>query len=429
MKQLTRSTVAIAASMCLCLIPVLASAPDRIGSYDFSYQATGDTRVKPVQVFDNGSTTFFQFRSGEPVPAIFADTKAGPVFLVPELEGPYVKVTSISTSFALRLGYGAGRVDYIGVARGTPAAALHATASVGAPAPISPPQVPQTQQLALLLAASQMVSGLPREMFREAAPVPLPSLERDSYATPLKGDAVDWTDGAEKVQVVDLAFASDSAKLSQAGLKALKAAVTSAKGTTKFEVLGRDDWGHKEKVAEARAASAVAALIAAGASRQAITSTTTAEIRDLGKNQWLGATVRILESTSLPGRRPTGGVDVADVVQKLRSGSISASQAVTLLQNVPPESGRKQWPVQTVFAIRQTDETVERMVERWTREVGWTLVWRGGPAIPITGDSQFSRQDIVQAVDYVVAQAKSAGYRIQATAYLGGKPTLVITGE
>ena len=66
------SAPSILALALLSLTPVHGSGPDRVGHYDFSYQAAGDNRVRPVQVFDDGKSTFFQFRAGEPVPAIFA---------------------------------------------------------------------------------------------------------------------------------------------------------------------------------------------------------------------------------------------------------------------------------------------------------------------------------------------------------------------
>ena len=43
-----------------------------------------------MQVFDDGKSTFFQFRAGEPVPAIFADTATGQQLVIPQLEGPYI---------------------------------------------------------------------------------------------------------------------------------------------------------------------------------------------------------------------------------------------------------------------------------------------------------------------------------------------------
>jgi hypothetical protein len=106
----------------LLLVPATGSGQDRIGAYDFSYQLSGDARVKPVHVFDDGKHTFFQFRIGEPVPAIFIEGASGTQLLVPQLEGPYVKVAAVSDGFALRLGFGGG------VHRGRASSGHHANA-------------------------------------------------------------------------------------------------------------------------------------------------------------------------------------------------------------------------------------------------------------------------------------------------------------
>lgn len=458
-----RTRLFAALVIALALTPVQGSAPDRIGRYDFSYSVAGDARVRPVQVFDNGVNTYFQFRPSEPVPAIFAEAPGGPLFLVPELEGPYVKLPSVASGYVLRLGYGAGRVTYTGGARGkvpqapaSPVTAARpqtpepgrpsvaepsgagaylpkaASAAVPVPESMATPELPSTQSSGTvaggaqrLLAASRMISGLPRDMFKEP---PRPSLEADSYATPLRGDLVEWTDGAERVREIEVLFPADGSRLSPAALKAIRAAVQSAKPNTKFEVLARDDAGHKEKVAEARGQAVSTALYGSGALRQAVKVRYSHEAREAGKGQWVGATLRIIDSAPLAARQPSAAVDVGSVAEQLRSGAITPSRALELLQaQQAPAAAPSQTPA--VWAIRKSDETVERLLARWAKQAGWNLVWRGGPVIPITGDAELVRPQLVQAADYVVSQARSAGYRIQATAYLGGTPTLLVTGE
>ena len=65
-RSLARTVLAVAAA--LGLVVVHGSTEDRIGGYNFSYDMTGDNRVRPIQVFDDGRDTFFQFRAGDPVP-------------------------------------------------------------------------------------------------------------------------------------------------------------------------------------------------------------------------------------------------------------------------------------------------------------------------------------------------------------------------
>jgi hypothetical protein len=57
------------------------------------------------------------------------------------------------------------------------------------------------------------------------------------------------------------------------------------------------------------------------------------------------------------------------------------------------------------------------MLGRWANTAGWKVVWRNAPEIRITGDSELSKVDFLQAADIVISQSKSAGYRIQARAF------------
>lgn len=466
-------TLAIAAT----LAPVIAAAPDRWGAYDFAYQSVGDARVKPVQVFDDGRTTYFQFRAGEAVPAIFAETQAGPVLLMPSAEGPYIKVPSTPRHFTLKMGRASSRVSYAAAPRAeAPALApANATASGTAPGAVAPALInpvasrphstigaylPRSQQSeylppaspgaasatptaqgpapapvppAGLLAAAAPIQGLPADMFRQ--PPPRPTLERDSYSTPVRGDLVDWNQGAEKVTEISLAFPTNGAKVSAAALKAIRNAVQAAKASTRFEVIGLDDSGLKEKLAEGRAAAVASALVGAGAARAAVTTKSSSESRSAGNGLWVGAVLRVIDTGNgrpAPGtdQRESAAIDVAWVAQRLRAGELSPAEAISMLQKanqaaavVPRTSA-----VPPVWHVRKADETVERLLGRWAREAGWRLVWLSGPTVPVVGESQFSRPDIVQAVDYVINQVRSAGHQIQATAYLGNR-TLVVKGE
>lgn len=426
------SLTAVAIFVALVMSPATGASPDRIGGYDFSYEMSGDGRVRPVQVFDDGQSTFFQFRAGEPIPAIFAATAGGAVLVLPQLEGPYVKVPSVSGAFALRLGYGTGKVVYQGGSRLNPVVApavVSVATAQPAPAQIAAPQVLPER----LLAASQLVTGLPREMFRD--PTPRIALEENSYATPLKGDSVEWATAGGRSEEFSIAFGRDATRLTPAATKLIRSIVGAAKPNSRWEVLGRDDDGHKDKVAELRADAVVSALLLAGVSRTSIQQRTTAEVKDAGKGAFFGVSLKVSDPpVSRPTVRP--GNDVAAIVERLRSGSISPSQALALLEAArtatpKPAAVMSAAPASvsmpTVWAMKKTDETVERMLGRWAREAGWKLVWQGGPNVPITGDASFERPDYLNAAEYVITQAKAAGYKLKATAY--SNQTLVISGD
>ncbi len=418
----TRSALFLGAAL---LLPTAqGSGADRLGAYDFSYESSGDTRVRPVQVFDDGRSTYFQFRAGEPMPAIFAQGDAGTALQMPQLEGPYVRVPSLSGTYTLRLGYGVGRVSYIG---GRRAPQQPSTMIAAGQAPIPAAQTlgaatSSINQPARLLAASQLVSGLPREMFQSPA---RNAVEENSYATPLKGDTVEWTRASEERQEFMVSFPKDSAKLSAAGLKLLKSVVDRAKPSTRFEVIGRDDDGHKERIAEGRAQAVVNALLGLGASRTAVTQKTTAESQRADSGLWFGASVRVHEAPVATNMRG----DPSTSATRLKAGG--QAEAMQLLEQAgrqaAPVPATPAAPAMTTWTVRKSDETIDRMLARWGRDSGWRVVWEGAPSIPIVGDSQLDRAGFFQAAAYVISQAKASGYRIKATAYRD--QVLQIVGE
>jgi outer membrane protein OmpA-like peptidoglycan-associated protein len=418
----------------LPLVAALAVAhganTDRIGSYDFSYDSTGDARVRPVQVFDDGRNTFFQFRSGEAIPAIFIMSGSGPVLAMPEIQGPYVRINATAAGYLLRLGYGIGQVKYGGPGR----AALPAQML---PQP-TPNTMAQAQSATRLLAAAQQINGLPADMFN--APAPQPRLEVNSYATPIKGDKVEWSGGASTTYELGVPFRIDSKKLSPTSLKAIKGLAARAARATRVEIVGRDDPSHKDGTADARAEVVASVLAGAGVPRAVMAMKSTAQVKDQTNKSVEGVTIRLIEQ---PKAEPTAVASSSDarseaavmeIVRRLRSGELSPAGAAEMLERtrtaVPPAAAMpvpltalapRQW------AMRKTDETVQKMLDRWAKDSGWRVVAEGSPTVPIVGDAVVDRLDFLQAADMVIKQAKAAGYHIKATAY--SNQVLQIQGE
>lgn len=402
------------------------STPDRLGVYDFSYQSTGDQRVRPAQVFDDGRSTFFQFRAGEPVPAIFAVTQNGPTLLVPEAEGPYIRVASISAGYVLRLGYGYGKVAYTGTGRSLPSQEAFV-----------PPQRPPSQ-LAVnrLIAASADIQGLPAEM---TAPAPRVALEVNSYATPIKGDRTTWTAPEDTIQEFAIPFVIGKGAIGPASSKLLRSLITPLQAATKIEITGHDDPTYREGTAQARANAIANALAAMGIPRSRLMiKTSTVVVSGESKSVVVGATVkaRTASQPSVPDggdanqkRVPANG-QVESIVAQLRNGQMSPSQAARALDGVregtPQDTGVAGRAVGP-WAVKKTDGTVENMLKRWGQDAGWRVLNKGAPTIEIHGDAEVDRREFLHAADYAITQAKQAGYRIKATAYSNN--VLVLTGE
>lgn len=425
MKFKLKATIPVLVFATLAVTTVQGSAPDRLGAYDFSYQSSGDQRVRPAQVFDDGRSTYFQFRAGEPVPAIFAVTQQGPSLLVPEPEGPYIRVPAVASGYVLRLGYGLGKVAYTGGGRTMPAIDLIQD---------SPRQQPSAA-VERLIAASAQIQGLPSEMMQ---PAPRVALEVNSYATPLKGDRTVWTGPEEVSQDYSIPFAVGKAKLGPSAFKMLRSLAGSMQGATKIEVTGRDDQTYREGLAESRAAAIADALAAAGIPRSRIVIKTSAQVvQGSSKGVVVGAsiTTRTVPAPKQPeaiaAPRPTANGHVDAIVSQLRAGQLTPSQAAAALDGVRASSLSTSTPPVSrgvgPWAVRKSDGTVENMLKRWGQDAGWRVLSKGAPNIEIHGDAEVDRREFLHAADYAITQAKQAGYRIKATAYSNN--VLVLTGE
>ena len=425
MKLKLKATIPVLVFVCLFVTTVQGSAPDRLGAYDFSYQSTGDLRVRPAQVFDDGRSTYFQFRAGEPVPAIFAVTPNGPSLLVPEAEGPYIRVAAVASGYVLRLGYGLGRVAYTGGGRTMPAIDLVQA-------------VPSQQASAAverLIAASAQIQGLPSEMMQPAHRV---ALEINSYATPIKGDRTVWTGPEEVSQDYSIPFVIGRSKLGPTAVKMLRSLGGTMHGATKIEVTGRDDQTYREGLAESRAAAIADALTRAGIPRSRIVIKTSAQVVEgSSKGVVVGASIRARtvpaskQPEAVAASRPAANDDVEAIVLQLRSGQLTPSQAVAALDGVraSPSSIAALTLPRGVgpWAVRKSDGTVENMLKRWAQDSGWRVLSKGAPNIEIHGDAEVDRREFLHAADYAITQAKQAGYRIKATAYSNN--VLVLSGE
>lgn len=86
----------------------VSDVPDmrNLSIYNFNYDFTGEPRVAPLKVFDNGEFTYFQFaKKSAELPAIFAVDSDGFESLVNfRVAGEYIVVERVGSQFTLRNG-------------------------------------------------------------------------------------------------------------------------------------------------------------------------------------------------------------------------------------------------------------------------------------------------------------------------------------
>ena len=137
-------------------------APD-VGAqtFHFDWRLSGDPRVGPLQVFDNGARIWLHFAPGQPVPAVFGLRNGQEQFLTLKPQGQFQTVQEVWPQLLFRAGYAQAQARR---QQGEPPAAAQPGALAVAADSASPVPVPA-------LPASQAQS--PRSAAPAFTPVPL----------------------------------------------------------------------------------------------------------------------------------------------------------------------------------------------------------------------------------------------------------------
>jgi len=357
------------------LVVLLLASLARAAAYDFSYAVHGDAEVRPVQVFDDGGKTYFQLK-GSFVPVFVAKDGDEEHLVQASRTGQLLSVPAVAKVFQIRYGNLLATVRYVGAARAT--------------------KLPEPVKVQAVMPSF----GADADAF--AAPTP-----RYGPVQPIKGPTaiVEFHDREILVpfQRGNTALTKDAARRIQLGLV--------GPGTVeRVLIVGRDDAAYVEGVARARGHAIRDRVIAAGVPVEKVI------VKEMSARDGEGGIVRsdVLVTWAV---RPPPAARVVPAPAAARGPSRSLTQA----------QGAAAAPAPRMWAVRKADETVERMLSRWAADAGWKLVWRGAPAIAITGDLSFESADFLQAVEHVIKQSQAAGHRLRATAH--PNQWLVISGD
>ncbi|ABE47308.1 TcpQ domain-containing protein [Polaromonas sp. JS666] len=404
-----------------------ASGPTAMDRFNFDYAVQGDSRAKPLQVFDDGQRTYLQYRASDDIPA-FISTRTAQL-LIPRQEGPYTVLNGTPGDFVAQLGASSARITHSSALSSAPQYQQR-----GTPQGATPVEKLTLASLSPTAGASSFAQTYTKRN----------DWTDNTYAQPARGDQVTWA-SAETEQTKSILFERGSAKLDKESEKRLKQLAATLAGSLRIVISSADDTHPADVGGTERARVVRNALVAAGATPSAISVKVgflfDDQLQNSGKKllnpttiTWSEAAPARVQTPSSTTRLGQGDSDLA-VVEALRAGRITPSEAVQRLKGAAPSrhSGApapaQSLPAVSAWSIRKADQNIENMLGRWAKDAGWKVVWKGAPTVEITADAErpLSHPDFLQAADYVVTQAKSVGYHIKATAY--SNQVLVITGD
>lgn len=422
------------AAFLLCLGGAgISSSGDRsaFDRFNFNYAIAGDAIARPLQVFDDGKKTYLQYRPNQDIPAFISSV--GGQLMFPTQEGPYTVLNGVPRDFVASMGTATARITHA-QAMSNAAQYVNRVNQAAVPTERIQPQV-------LVASAQHVASLVPRYEVRN-------DWSSNSYATPLRGDQIAWAPTTSEASKVIL-FERGSSKLTRDVELRVRKIGNEIVGATRVVINAADDTNPSDAGGTERVRVIRNLLIAAGVDPSVISSKVgflfDDQLQRVGNKLFNPTTITwVVQSAperSAPTRTrhaPALDSDLS-VVAMLREGKISPSQAIEMLKaknpNTSPatvtasQSSQVKPAMPSSWSIRKEDQTIEKMLDRWGREAGWRVIWRGAPTVEITADAArpLSHPNFLQAADYVVTQARSVGYQIKATAY--SNQVLVITGE
>ncbi|CAB3767552.1 TrbG/VirB9 family P-type conjugative transfer protein [Paraburkholderia humisilvae] len=226
------AAVASGLAMTACATAPLPAASNR--NYDFAYRTTGGSDVRPSQVFDDGSKTYFQFAVGRAAPVIELDDAGVHKLLEPNQEGIYFTVPFVANRFLFQRGQETGVAEYNG-------AKPHVI------------DMSRVSEPGTVPASDVDVDGLYAVTQRNRPVYVRQAIQANSYATPVVGDNASWATELPTEDKFDVQFKRGSSELLVPKRAAASEILSAAKRASRVVVLGRDDDSMMETLGEKRA--------------------------------------------------------------------------------------------------------------------------------------------------------------------------------
>lgn len=398
---------------CFAFVSSVAFATPKIG-YDFEYLVSGSARAKPVQVFDDGRSTFFQFAPGATVPAIMVEDSGTTRVLIPKFEGPFVVVDEVHGKFDLQIGRTKTTVIHAGNPGGrADQPEVTRVNQAGMKTPYQGGQVqPQDKLVATL---KPMAVKVDNELFH------------NSYATPIKGDRVDWMEESRRVQTYEVWFKSGSRELDKANRVSIAKLAKSLSASSHLILVGRDDDSLLENLEADRASAMKDEIVKAGFPASRIEVKTGPKSTQKGK--LFASDVQVVTYASVPTTPTTAPVQTKlktpreiQIEAMVKAGVLNNEQAQALLNRANKADELSAIGGESLpggFNLVKSDMTIKGVVARWSEKLNYRMVWEVSAAqdAPVMNDGQIKAATFKEALGVLVDGLKSKGYQIEATIY------------
>lgn len=377
MKHLPQWPGRLALGLCFA-ISAPAAHSQRIGPFDFDYRISGHSEARPQQVFDDGlGKTYFQFKPGAAVPVILVG--AGPVMQLPEVEGPYHVVAGRARDYTLVVPGGTARVRHTAVLSGAQPPSSHPEA-----APAASRRGPPTYRT-----GDRTIS---------------------SYATPVRGDVIEWTE-PDLALPVDVAFSGRGVQVPPRDVDRLAASIRQGGRASRILIESSDT--HPAGLLLRRVSSLRRSLASAGAEpHQLVDAPADAEATPLPPSQTKTAGRTLGRDVLRVRWRPAQGQRDA-AVQTLPAKAAPLRSAVpSELPTSEPLAGMGR-PVAGQFDLLLSDGTVAVALRRWALDAGYDLQWDTPVHAPVTGELTLDAPSFPDAAERVIAGLRASGYPLQ----------------
>jgi len=405
-----------------------AAADGGLNGYDFSYSIAGDARATPIQVFDDGAHTFFQFKAAENVPAIFLYNRGRQELAQITARSPYIVVSGVGQRFSLRSGAAVASVDYVGGRRNDPVLPTARDASeMSVPKRAPAPAEDAERAMAMIQDIRAQLDARGRQ----------PDVAPEARLTPGREDPAAKTAASKDTTAVP--FHRGKATLGPLGTRTMAKIIQPAIVAEAVMITGRGDSDNLALGAD-RAMALRNYLVNRGvpvgrirlAEGQAAHAATSKDVflSDVTLVAPRAASAHAESAPSAAMAAPANWLPLASAtIAMLDEGKISREAAAEILERMLATRRDSKPALQVaskpVWEISPSDGTLRSAFARWAGAAGWQLSWDAPVDYPIKVRASF-QGSFDEAVGSVASALETADVPLQVTFYRANKVLRVV---